>query len=145
MLGAAVAIHSAQADRIKRADVSGLTFHNLRGTAAVRLAIAGASVRQIAAVQLVEGFYCRSECGPVANKVTTARDLTVRSRRPWCKATRLGRHALQFARILDEHHPVGGLGDFRKKGIGQRGLASRGTAGDQNISALSAGPQPDPR
>jgi integrase len=33
-----------------RAGVSGLTFHHLRGTAVVRLAIAGASVPQIAAV-----------------------------------------------------------------------------------------------
>jgi integrase len=33
-----------------RAGVSGLTFHDLRGTAVVRLAIAGASVPQIAAV-----------------------------------------------------------------------------------------------
>jgi integrase len=34
----------------ERAGVSGLTFHDLRGTAVVRLAIAGASVPQIAAV-----------------------------------------------------------------------------------------------
>lgn len=33
-----------------RAGISGLTFHDLRGTAVVRLAIAGASVPQIAAV-----------------------------------------------------------------------------------------------
>lgn len=34
----------------ERAGVDGLTFHDLRGTALVRLAIAGASVPQIAAV-----------------------------------------------------------------------------------------------
>ena len=34
----------------ERAAISGLTFHDLRGTAVVRLAIAGASVPQIAAV-----------------------------------------------------------------------------------------------
>jgi integrase len=34
----------------ERACISGLTFHDLRGTAVVRLAIAGASVPQIAAV-----------------------------------------------------------------------------------------------
>lgn len=34
----------------ERAGVRGLTFHDLRGTAVVRLAIAGASVPQIAAV-----------------------------------------------------------------------------------------------
>jgi integrase len=34
----------------ERAGVEGLTFHDLRGTAVVRLAIAGASVPQIAAV-----------------------------------------------------------------------------------------------
>lgn len=34
----------------ERAGISGLTFHDLRGTAVVRLAIAGASVPQIAAV-----------------------------------------------------------------------------------------------
>jgi integrase len=34
----------------ERAGVSGLTFHDLRGTSVVRLAIAGASVPQIAAV-----------------------------------------------------------------------------------------------
>jgi hypothetical protein len=34
----------------ERAGVDGLTFHDLRGTAVVRLAIAGASVPQIAAV-----------------------------------------------------------------------------------------------
>jgi integrase len=33
-----------------RTGISGLTFHDLRGTAVVRLAIAGASVPQIAAV-----------------------------------------------------------------------------------------------
>ena len=33
-----------------RAGITGLTFHDLRGTAVVRLAIAGASVPQIAAV-----------------------------------------------------------------------------------------------
>lgn len=45
----------------------------------------------------------------------------------------------KFARILDQHHTVGSLGDFRKKGVGQRGLASRGTAGDQNVSACGDG------
>ena len=34
----------------ERAGIDGLTFHDLRGTAVVRLAIAGASVPQIAAV-----------------------------------------------------------------------------------------------
>jgi len=34
----------------ERAGIDGLTFHDLRGTAVVRLAIAGASVVQIAAV-----------------------------------------------------------------------------------------------
>ena len=34
----------------ERAGISGLTFHDVRGTAVVRLAIAGASVPQIAAV-----------------------------------------------------------------------------------------------
>ena len=36
--------------KCERAGISGLTFHDLRGTAVVRSAVAGASVPQIAAV-----------------------------------------------------------------------------------------------
>jgi integrase len=43
-------VRTSWAKACERAGISGLTFHDLRGTAVVRLAIAGASVPQIAAV-----------------------------------------------------------------------------------------------
>src|SRR5882757_4423646 len=42
------------------------------------------------------------------------------------------RLALQFTRILDQDDPIGGLCDLRQQRIGERGLAGRGTAGDED-------------
>ena len=44
------------------------------------------------------------------------------------------RRALQLAGILDQHDAVGRLGDFGEERIGQRGLAGRGAAGDQDVA-----------
>ena len=45
----------------------------------------------------------------------------------------IGRGALQLARVLDQHHPVAGLGDLGQQGIGQRRLASRGPARNEDV------------
>jgi hypothetical protein len=42
---------------------------------------------------------------------------------------------LQLARILDQDDAIGGLGDFGQQRIGERGLAGRGAAGDENVGA----------
>lgn len=44
--------------------------------------------------------------------------------------------ALQLARILNQHHPVAGLGDLGEERIDQRGLAGRGAAGDEDVLAF---------
>jgi hypothetical protein len=46
------------------------------------------------------------------------------------------RGALQLARILDQHHPVAGLGDLGEQRVDQRGLAGRGAAGDEDVLAF---------
>ena len=51
----------------------------------------------------------------------------------------IGRCALQLARVLDQHHPVAGLGDFGEERVDQRGLAGRGPAGDEDVPALTDG------
>ena len=43
------------------------------------------------------------------------------------------RGALQFAGVLDQHHPVAGLGDFGEERVDQRRLAGRRAAGDQDV------------
>ena len=48
----------------------------------------------------------------------------------------VGRRALQLARILDQHHAVGGLGDLGEQRVGERGLAGRSAAGDEDVLAL---------
>ncbi len=78
-----------------RAGVSGLTFHDLRGTAVVRLAIAGATVPQIAAVTgpLVEGrrghsrrallgsrYSARRSCGAEARSENKTVKMTCKTR-----------------------------------------------------------------
>ena len=47
----------------------------------------------------------------------------------------VGRGALKLAGVLDEDDTVGGPGDFRKKGVGQRGFAGTGSTGDENVCA----------
>ena len=47
------------------------------------------------------------------------------------------RGALQLARILDQHDAVAGLGDLGEQRVGQRGLAGRGAAGDEDVLARS--------
>ena len=42
----------------------------------------------------------------------------------------IGGLALQLAGVFDQHHAVGGLGDFGQQGVGQGGFAGRGAAGD---------------
>ena len=54
-------------------------------------------------------------------------------------ATRLGARALQLARILDQHDAIGCLGDFGEQRIGERGLAGRGAAGDEDVLAIRDG------
>ena len=51
----------------------------------------------------------------------------------------VGRGALQLARVLDQHHPVAGLGDLGEERVDQRGLAGRGAAGDEDVLALADG------
>ena len=46
---------------------------------------------------------------------------------------------MQFARILDQHHAIGGFCDFGEQGIGERGLAGGGAAGDQDVAPLGNG------
>ena len=56
------------------------------------------------------------------------------------------RDALQLAGILDQHHAIGCLGDLGQQCVGERGLAGRGAAGDQDVfargDALCAAPRP---
>ena len=49
------------------------------------------------------------------------------------------RLALQFAGILDQHDAIGSLCDLGQQRIGERGLAGRGAAGDQDIAAIRDG------
>ena len=49
------------------------------------------------------------------------------------------RGALQLARVLDQHDAVVGLGDFGEQRVGERGLAGRGAAGDEDVAALGDG------
>ena len=49
------------------------------------------------------------------------------------------RGALQLARVLDQHHAIGGLGDLGEQRVGERGLAGRGAAGDEDVLALGDG------
>ena len=49
------------------------------------------------------------------------------------------RCALQFARVLDQHDAVAGLGDFGKQRIDERRLAGRGAAGDEDVLAFGDG------
>ena len=49
----------------------------------------------------------------------------------------VGRRALQFAGVLDQHDAVAGLGDLGKKRVDQGGLAGRGAAGDEDVLALA--------
>jgi len=44
---------------------------------------------------------------------------------------------LQLARILDQHDAVAGLGDLGKDRVDERGLAGRGTAGDEHVLAFA--------
>ncbi len=53
------------------------------------------------------------------------------------KRDEVRRRALQLARILDEHHPVAGLGDFGQQCVDERGLAGRSAAGDEDVLALA--------
>jgi hypothetical protein len=46
---------------------------------------------------------------------------------------------LEFAGVLDQHDPIGGLCDLRQQCIGEGGLASRGAAGHQDIAAIGNG------
>ena len=43
------------------------------------------------------------------------------------------RQALQLAGILDQHDAIGGFGDLGEQRVGERGLAGRGAAGDQDV------------
>ena len=47
--------------------------------------------------------------------------------------------ALKFASILDQHHAIGGLGDLGKQRVGERRLAGRGAAGDEDVAAIGHG------
>ncbi len=63
-------------------------------------------------------------------------DRRARRRRPWCAgATRFGARHWQFARIFDQHHPIGGAGALGEQRVGEGGLAGRGATGDQDILA----------
>jgi hypothetical protein len=44
---------------------------------------------------------------------------------------------LQLARILDQDDAIGGLGDLGQQRIGERGLAGRGAARDENVGATA--------
>jgi len=46
---------------------------------------------------------------------------------------------LEFAGVLDQHDPIGGLCDLRQQRIGECGLTGRGTAGHQDIAAIGNG------
>ena len=47
----------------------------------------------------------------------------------------VGRGALQLARVLDQDDAVAGLGDLGQQRVGERGLAGRGAAGDEDVRA----------
>src|SRR5208337_1521067 len=47
------------------------------------------------------------------------------------------RGALELAGVLDQHHPVAGLGDFREERVDQGGLAGRGPARNQDVPPLA--------
>jgi hypothetical protein len=47
----------------------------------------------------------------------------------------IGRGALQFARVFNDHDAVRSLGDFCQQRVGQRGFAGRGAARDKDIGA----------
>ena len=49
------------------------------------------------------------------------------------------RLALEFAGILDQHDAIGGLCDLRQQRIGERGLAGRGAAGDEDVATIPDG------
>ena len=49
------------------------------------------------------------------------------------------RGALQLARILDQHDAIGCLGDLGEQRVGERGLAGRGAAGDEDVLARGDG------
>ena len=49
------------------------------------------------------------------------------------------RLALQLAGVLDQHDPVGGLGDLGQQRVGERRLAGRGAAGDEDVLAFCDG------
>ena len=53
------------------------------------------------------------------------------------KRDQVRRRALQLPRILDEHHPVAGLGDFGQQRVDERGLTGRSAPGDENVLALA--------
>ena len=42
---------------------------------------------------------------------------------------------MQLACVLDDDHPVGGLGDLGQEGVGQCRLACRGSSGDEDVGA----------
>ena len=46
----------------------------------------------------------------------------------------VGRGALKLASVLNENHPVGGLGHFGEERVDERGLARRGAASDEDVA-----------
>lgn len=48
----------------------------------------------------------------------------------------IGRGALQLARVLDQHDPVGRPRDLRKQGVGQRRLAGPRAPGDEDVQPV---------
>jgi hypothetical protein len=44
---------------------------------------------------------------------------------------------LQLARVLDQDDAIGGLGDLGEQRIGERGLAGRGAARDEDVGAAA--------
>lgn len=61
--------------------------------------------------------------GRDAGAAPSGRGRRVTRRHPWCVGNEVWRLTSKLARVLDENHSVGCLGDFREQRIDERGLA----------------------
>ncbi len=69
-----------------------------------------------------------------ADKIGERGDAVFRAHRD-----QIGRGALQLARVLDEDDAVRGLGDLGEQRVGERRLAGRGAAGDEDVAPVGDG------
>ena len=102
-----------------------------------------AGMAGVPCLQHVEGFRAPDfadddAVGPEPQR--RAYEIGQRDRAPSCPERNavLG-SALQLARVLDQDHPLVAFRDFGQQRIGERGLARRRAAGDQDVAPLAHG------